>query len=131
VIAAVIVAARRAALRAAERAAVDAAAGGCGHAQASLAYQVPARLRDFVNLRDLTCRFPTCRQPAWRCDADHTKPYDQGGPTCSCNLGPLCRYHHALKQHPQWRLDQPVPGVFVWTTPVGRTYLVEPDRQAA
>jgi hypothetical protein len=131
VAAAIITAALQAADRAAGRAAADAAAGGCAHAQASAAYQVPARVREFVNLRDLTCRFPTCRQPAQRCDADHTKPYDQGGPTCACNLGALCRFHHQLKQHRQWRLDQPVPGTFTWTTPTGRTYEVQPDPQAA
>ena len=131
VAAAIITAARTAADRAAGRMAADAAAGGCAHTQASPAYQVPARLREFINLRDLTCRFPTCRQPAQRCDADHTKPYDQGGPTCLCNLGCLCRYHHQLKQHPQWHLDQPTPGTFTWTTPTGRTYNVQPDPQAA
>jgi hypothetical protein len=133
VAAAIITAARQAAERAAERAVADAAAGvgGCAHTQASQSYQVPARLREFVNLRDLTCRFPTCRQPAERCDADHTKPHDQGGPTCACNLGPLCRFHHQLKQHPRWHLDQPAPGTFTWTTPTGRTYHVQPDQQAA
>jgi hypothetical protein len=130
--AAIITTARHAAAQAAARAAADTAApGGCAHTQASLAYQVPARLREFVHARDLTCRFPTCRQPAWRCDADHTRPYDQDGRTCSCNLGPLCRYHHQLKQHPRWQLDQTAPGIFTWTTPTGRTYTIQPDQQAA
>ena len=128
---AIITAARQAADRAAGRVAADIAAGGCAHTQASPAYQVPARLREFINLRDLTCRFPTCRQPAWHCDADHTQPHHLGGPTCTCNLGPLCRYHHQLKQHRQWRLDQPAPGTFTWTTPTGRSYYVHPDPQAA
>ncbi|HEX9623465.1 MAG TPA: HNH endonuclease signature motif containing protein, partial [Streptosporangiaceae bacterium] len=131
VLTAIITAAQKAAGQAAERTAADAAAGGCAHTQASLAYEVPVRLREIVNLRDLTCRFPTCRQPAWRCDADHTQPYDQGGPTCLCNLGPLCRYHHQMKQHPLWRLEQPAPGSFIWTTPAGRTYAAQPDPQAA
>jgi hypothetical protein len=130
-VAAMMTAARKAADHAAERAAADATAGGCAHTQASQAYQVAARLREFMNLRDLTCRFPTCRQPAWRCDADHTKPHDQGGLTCLCNLGPLCRYHHQLKQQPGWRLDQPALGTFTWTTPTGRTYNTQPDQQAA
>ncbi len=129
---AIIAAARQAASQAADRTAADAAAaGGCAHTQVSQAYQVPARLREYVNLRDLTCRFPTCRQPAWRCDCDHSQPYDEGGPTCCCNLGALCRYHHKLKQHPLWRLDQPTPGHFTWTTSAGRTYTIQPDTQAA
>jgi hypothetical protein len=131
VLAAILTAAEHAAGQAAERATADVAAGGCAHAKASLAYEVPTRLREFVNLRDLTCRFPTCRQPAWRCDCDHTRPFDQGGPTCCCNLGALCRYHHQVKQLDGWRLDQPSPGTFTWTTPTGRTYTIQPDLQAA
>jgi hypothetical protein len=131
VFAAIVTAGGHAADRAAERAAADAAAGGCAHTQASQAYQVPRGLREFVNVRDLTCRFPTCRQPASRCDADHTRPFDQNGPTCSCNLGCLCRWHHQLKQHARWWLDQTEPGIFTWTTSAGRAYYVQPDLQAA
>jgi hypothetical protein len=131
VLAAIITAGQQAVVQAAERTAADAEAGGCAHGQASVAYQVPARLREFVNLRDLTCRFPICRQPAWRCDCDHTRPWDQDGPTCCCNLGPLCRFHHQLKQLAGWHLDQPSPGSFTWTTPTGRTYTIQPDQQAA
>jgi hypothetical protein len=121
-------AAERAAERAERKAAADAAvADGCAHNEASLAYRPPPRLWEFVTARDLTCRFPTCRQPAWRCDLDHTTPYDQGGRTCPCNLGGLCRFHHQLKQHRLWRLTQPVPGAFTWITPAGRAYAIEPD----
>jgi hypothetical protein len=87
-------------------------------------------LREYITARDVTCRFPTCRQPAWRCDLDHSVPYDQGGRTCVCNLGGLCRFHHQLKQHRRWRLIQSV-GTFTWTTPAGRAYIAEPDRHAA
>ena len=43
-----------------------------------------------------TCRVPTCRQPAWRCDLDHRDPYNHhhpgaGGPTAPANIDPLCR----------------------------------------
>jgi len=87
----------------------DTAAGGCAHALASAAYAPPPRLRDFITARDGTCRFPTCRQPVWRCDLDHSVPYQKGGKTCSCNLGGLCRFHHILKQHHLWQLAQPEP----------------------
>jgi hypothetical protein len=135
-------AATRAAARAGEQEAADAIAGsGCAHTQASLAYRPPPRLIEQVTARDITCRFPTCRQPAWRCDLDHTIPYAQddggggdgggdgggGGRTCSCNLGGLCRTHHQLKQHPRWKLTQPAPGHFEWTTPTGRAYATGPD----
>jgi hypothetical protein len=125
----------RAAAKAAEkarlRAVTDADAGGCAHGQASPSYQPPPRLREFVTARDVTCRFPTCRQPVWRCDLDHSVPFDKGGRTCSCNLGGLCRFHHLIKQHFGWQLVQPTPGTFAWVTPSGRTYYIEPDSHAA
>ena len=125
-------AASLAAERASRRAEADAAAAdGCAHEQASLAYRPPPRLREYVVARDVTCRFPTCRQPVWRCDLDHSVPYGKGGRTCSCNLGGLCRFHHQVKQHRRWQLSQPTPGIFTWITPAGRAYCTEPDRHAA
>jgi Domain of unknown function (DUF222) len=126
-LAAALRAAARASARAAAATAADAAAGGCAHLAASTAYRPPPTLRDHVAARDLTCRFPTCRQPAWRGDLDHTIPHQQGGMTCGCNLGGLCRAHHLVKQHPGWTLRQPAPGIFAWTTPAGHTYTVTPD----
>jgi hypothetical protein len=120
-------AATRAARRAAQQSGADAAAGGCAHTAATAAYRPLPRLHEQVTARDVTCRFPTCRQPAWRGDLDHTQPYDQGGLTCGCNLGGLCRTHHILKQHRGWQLTQAQPGQFTWTTPAGRSYRVVPD----
>ena len=77
----------------------------------SIAYRPRRLLNLFVQARDRTCCFPGCRQPARRCDLDHTIPYDQGGPTVAGNLGPLCRYHHRLKTHTSWSLCQPEPGL--------------------
>jgi hypothetical protein len=48
-------------------------------------------LAEFVRLRDLTCRFPGCDQPAQVCDIDHTVPYQVGGLTHPSNLKLLCR----------------------------------------
>jgi hypothetical protein len=73
--------------RALAQAQADEAAGGCAHEGQSLAYRPPPRLRDHINARDVTCRFPPCRQPAWRADLDHTLAWDDGGRTCRCNLG--------------------------------------------
>jgi hypothetical protein len=123
-------AARRAAARARAAIAADAAAGGCAHTAASPAYQPPPRLREYIAARDLTCRSPRCRQPAWRGDLDHTIPFDDGGLTCRCNLGGLCRLHHLLKHHPHWNLRQTAPGIFTWTTPAGRTHTTTPDTHA-
>jgi hypothetical protein len=125
--AAALQAGARALDRALAQAAADTAAGGCAHAEQSPAYRPPPRLREHVTARDRTCRFPTCGQPAWRADLDHTIPHDQGGRTCPCNLGGGCRKHHILKQDPRWKLEQTRPGEFTWTTPAGRTYTVGPD----
>jgi hypothetical protein len=120
-------AAASAAAQARLAAAADAAAGGCAHIGASPGYRPAPRLRDYITARDLTCRFPRCRQPAWRGDLDHTVPFDDGGLTCRCNLGGLCRTHHILKHHPDWKLEQIAPGIFTWTSPSGRTYTSTPD----
>jgi hypothetical protein len=117
----------RALNRALTQATADAATGGCAHAEGSPAYRPPSRLREHVTARDLTCRFPTCGQPAWRADLDHTIPHDQGGRTCKCNLGGGCRKHHILKQDPRWKLEQTRPGEFAWTTAAGRTNTIGPD----
>lgn len=118
--------------RAHARAAASAArspgnAGACSHTESERGYRPSTRLRGIIVARDQTCRFPGCRQPAWHADLDHSIPYDKGGPTCPCNLGPACRTHHQVKQRPGWRLDQTVPGIFTWTTPAGRRYVVSPD----
>jgi hypothetical protein len=67
-----------------------------------------------------------CSRPAAGCDLDHTVPWDQGGITCECDLAPLCRHHHRCKQAQGWRLEQPEPGILIWHTPSGRTYVTMP-----
>jgi len=103
------------------------AAGGCAHAMASESYRPPPRIREHVAARDCSCRFGPCGQPAWRTDLDHTVPWHKGGATCPCNLGGCCRTHHKIKQLRGWKLEQPQPGIFRWTTPAGHSYLVQPD----
>jgi hypothetical protein len=120
-------AAARALERARDQAAADTEAGGCAHTSASPHYRPPTRLREHVVARDQTCRSAICGQPAWRGDLDHTVAFDQGGVTCACNLGGVCRREHQLKQHPRWKLEQIRPGWFRWTVPSGRTYDVGPQ----
>jgi hypothetical protein len=126
IIAAALRTAERALQRALIQAKADTAVGGCAHTAASDAYRPPPRLREYVIARDLTCRNPVCGQPASRADLDHTIPWEQGGPTCICNLGGTCRRDHQLKQHPRWKLTQIKPGWFEWTAPSGRTYTTQP-----
>jgi hypothetical protein len=101
--------------------------GTCAHARQTAAYRPPPSLRHLIKIRDRRCGFPGCRQPAARCDDDHTIPHHQGGKTCECNLYPLCRRHHQAKQQPGWRLDQPEPGLLTWTLPSGRRYTTAPE----
>jgi hypothetical protein len=96
--------------------------GTCSHRRESSGYQPSDSLRHIIKIRSPRCGFPGCRRPAVRCDDDHTVPYDQGGRTCECNLHPLCRRHHQAKQAPGWHLEQPEPGILVWTLPSGRQY---------
>jgi hypothetical protein len=84
-------------------------------------------MREHVVVRDGTCVFPWCGHNARGCDLDHVIPYDhdhpeQGGPTATDNLAPLCRRHHRLKTRGRWHYDMTEPGVFVWTSPLGYTY---------
>jgi hypothetical protein len=103
------------------------AAGKCAHPRETPGYRPSNMLRHLIKIRDRTCSFPGCRRQAVRCDDDHTTAYEQGGRTCECNLSPLCRRHHRAKQATGWRLDQPEPGVLIWTAPHGRSYQVTPD----
>jgi hypothetical protein len=88
-------------------------------------YAPSRKLADFVRCRDLTCRFPGCDEPAYRCDLDHTIPYPVG-PTCASNLGCLCRKHHLLKTFCGWLARQLPDGTLIWTAPSGQTYTTHP-----
>jgi hypothetical protein len=90
-------------------------------------YTPPQDLRDVVIARDRECVFPTCTMPAHRCQVDHTIPHPDG-PTAATNLGPPCEPHHDLKTRWGWQLDQPEEGRFVWTSPVGKQYVQEPQQ---
>jgi hypothetical protein len=85
----------------------------------------PALAR-LIRHQQTRCLFPGCGMPATHTDLDHTVPHLQGGPTALDNLGLLCRHHHRAKhRRGGWNLDQPSPGVFIWTAPTGRTYTTD------
>ena len=106
------------------------AAAECGHERESPNYRPPRSLWHLIQIRNQRCTHAGCRMPAAKCDNDHTLPYEKGGRTCECNLAPLCRHHHRIKQLQGWRLEQPEPGVLAWVTPSGWTYLTGPATYA-
>lgn len=99
------------------------------------AYEIPERLKEQVKLRDVTCVFPWCNRKAENSDCDHIlawKPDGSGGPTCTCNLAPLCRSHHRAKTHADnhvgsrytwWNYEALGEGKYLWTGPKGTRLL--------
>jgi hypothetical protein len=99
----------------------------CDHRHHSDRYVISRKLKHLIQARAAKCTAPGCNRPAAEADADHTIPWPLG-PSCECNLGAPCRYHHRNKQAPGWRLDQPEPGVMRWHTPSGRVHTTYPTR---
>jgi len=83
------------------------------------AYAIPDRLTDQTRLAQPVCAFPWCERPARRCDTDHVTAHGHGGPTCSCNLAPLCRRHHRAKTHTGWTYDKTDAATYLWRSPHG------------
>jgi hypothetical protein len=104
------------------------ATGQCDHCDQEPGYRPSPALQRLIRTRTITCCYPGCRRPATRCDLDHTVAYEDGGRTCSCNLAPLCRRHHRLKQAQGWKLEQNSPGIMTWLTPAGRRYTTLPSQ---
>jgi len=103
------------------------ARGTCDHAEAEEHYTPSRALRHLIRARTATCDAPGCQAQALTADLDHTVPWP-GGPTDQCNLAPRCRTHHRAKQAPDWKVEQPAPGVTRWTLPSGRTHTTNPTR---
>ena len=89
-------------------------------------YTPSADMKRFLRARDQHCRFPGCRQPAHRCDRDHTLDYALGGETDVCNLACLCKRHHTLKGETGWSVRQLGGGILEWTSPGGHVYIDKP-----
>ncbi|MDR6166209.1 hypothetical protein QE367_000413 [Microbacterium paludicola] len=85
-------------------------------------YRPTSAMVRLLRARDRHCRFPGCRQPAIRCELDHTVAASDGGATHVCNLANLCKRHHDVKHHTRWRVRQLPGGRLVWTSPTGRVY---------
>ena len=87
-------------------------------------YDPPQILKDFLLARDRTCRFPGCRAPGHLADIDHAIAWDKGGQTNTENMGLLCRRHHRMKTHGDWKLESFPDGSCRWISPAGKEYFV-------
>jgi len=105
---------------------------GLGRATYTPGYRAGVSAERHVEVRDRTCTFPGCHQPARRCDADHRVKHP-GGATCECNLQSLCRHHHRLKHRGGFRVGTTAdpnlpPGTLSWATPAGFRHFRPPTR---
>ncbi|MFK4114285.1 DUF222 domain-containing protein [Microbacterium sp. NPDC006705] len=85
-------------------------------------YRPTAAMIRLLRARDRHCRFPGCRQPAIRCELDHTIAASDDGQTHVRNLAHLCKRHHDVKHHTRWHVRQLPGGKLVWSSPTGRIY---------
>ena len=84
-------------------------------------YRPTAATTEFVQWRDLTCRWPGCDKPAEYSDIDHTVPWPCG-PTHPSNNKCYCRTHHLIKTFGGWADQQLPDGTIILTAPTGLVY---------
>lgn len=94
-------------------------------------YRPPPALRRLVRWRASRCMAPGCAMPAERCQIDHQVAWAAGGHTKLSNLAPLCTGHHTIKHHGGWQVRQVEGGggSIEWISPLGRRYVVQPERR--
>ncbi|MBB5643444.1 HNH endonuclease [Cryobacterium roopkundense] len=90
-------------------------------------YKVPDDLKNWLRLRDGTCRAVGCNRRAADCDIDHTIAWEHGGETVFSNLSSLCRPSHRVKHETGWSVVQGEDGTLNWTSPAGRHYATHPE----
>jgi hypothetical protein len=95
------------------------------HQGSSRRYKPTAAQRRLIQAMRRTCSQPGCSRPAAQCDLDHTVEHRRGGPSCACNLAPLCRRHHRAKHEGRWFWTQNQPGHLTTQSPLGHRYTVE------
>lgn len=76
--------------------------------------------REFLRLRDQTCRTPWCDAPIRH--ADHVTPAAGGGPTSLHNGQGLCEACNYAKQAPGWQASAQPDGEISLITPTGHRY---------
>lgn len=96
-------------------------------------YEIPDGHRRAVRLMTPFDVFPFANATGETMQIDHTVPYgDRGDPRGSPpgqsrigNYGPMTAFHHRVKTHGGWQVQQPFAGIYVWRDPYGGTYLVD------
>ena len=63
----------------------------CDHRYQARGHDPGVKLRHLSQIRHATCTGPTCRRPSTQADFEHNIPFENGGRTCLCNGGPLCK----------------------------------------
>ncbi|MGH3487670.1 MAG: HNH endonuclease signature motif containing protein [Actinopolymorphaceae bacterium] len=97
------------------------------HQASSRRYKPTAAQRRLIQAMHRTCSQPGCSRPAVQCDLDHVVEHRLGGPSCACNLTPLCRRHHRAKHEGGWYWTQNQPSHLTAQSPLGHTYKVDPE----
>src|SRR5690625_1722437 len=99
--------------------------------RAADSYAPSAALRRHIVMRDVTCRFPGCRVPGWKCQLDHIDPFNEALPawaqTVESNLHLLCAHHHQLKTTSDWRVWRDAYGATHWVSPNQYHEMVLPE----
>ena len=94
-------------------------------------YEIPDRHRQAVHLMTPADTFPfSSNLSARHHQIDHTEEYDHGaapgaGQSRVGNYGPMTTFHHRVKTHGGWDVQQPCPGIYLWRDPHGALYLVD------
>jgi hypothetical protein len=88
-------------------------------------YKPDVKMRELIDLINVTCRFPGCTRIARDCDGDHNVPFPQGA-TSIANLVPQCQTHHKVKHKTAWAFLIQADGVLISISPSGYTRQHEP-----
>lgn len=88
-------------------------------------YKPDAKMRELVDLINVTCRFPGCTRIARDCDGDHNVPFPQGE-TSVANVVPQCATHHKVKHKTSWQFVTRPDGVIISVSPSGHARQHEP-----
>jgi hypothetical protein len=93
-------------------------------------YEIPDRHRLAVRLMTPADIFPFAASTSRGMQVDHTEEYQHGpgappGQSRIGNYGPMVAFHHRIKTHSGWDVEQPFPGIYVWRDPYGAFYVAD------